>query len=893
MYAIDAHSLIFQVFHAIRSELTSPAGEPVAAVHGFARDILSIIEKKKPDYLLCAFDLPGATFRHEIYEDYKADRGEMPDELRVQLPVIRQMLQSLGIPVLEYENHEADDVLATVARICDQSGAECYVVTGDKDCRQLITDHVKIYNIRKDAVFDRAALAAEWGIRPEQVVDFQALVGDPTDNVPGVPLIGPKFAQQLLAQYGTLEEVLDHADQVSGARRQQNLRQGRTVALLSRQLVRLVDNLPLPIDWSAARLNLTDAPAAVQLFRQLGFSGLTERLVALAGLTPAKEWEADYHCVRTKTQLARLVRQLGRQRQIAIDVETTSRYPRWAQLVGYAVSCQAGEAYYVPVRAPQGEKILSADQVAEALRPILENPDIEKVGQNLKYDMIVLRGAGVHLAGVAFDTMLASYLIEAGQRNHNLDALSRRYLDGHETIKITELIGSGRQQKQMDAVPLDQITDYAAEDADVPLRLRPLLDQRLEQLGLERLNRELEVPLISVLADMEYTGIKVDPERLAELSRSYQQQLDALEKEIYKLAGRPFNIASPKQLAEVLFAEQGLPVLKKTKTGPSTDVEVLEQLAAEHPLPAKIIEYRQFAKLKNTYVDALPQLIHPHTGRVHASFHQVVAATGRLSSSDPNLQNIPVRALRGREIRSAFLPGEPDWHLLAADYSQIELRVLAHYSQDEALCEAFARDEDIHTLVASQVYGVPLAEVTAPQRRGAKAVNFGVIYGQTPFGLAKSLNIAVEEAAEFIEAYFAKYCRVDEFLERVLNQCRQNGFVTTILGRRRNISGVREEIVGRQLNFAERTAINTVIQGSAADMIKQAMVNIHRRLTAEQRRSKMLLQIHDELVFEVVPEEREAVRQLVEEEMVSAVPLDVPLKVDIKIGANWAEVEEE
>ncbi|NIP85821.1 MAG: DNA polymerase I, partial [Planctomycetales bacterium] len=439
--------------------------------------------------------------------------------------------------------------------------------------------------------------------------------------------------------------------------------------------------------------------------------------------------------------------------------------------------------YYVPVRAPQGEKILSADQVAEALRPILENPDIEKVGQNLKYDMIVLRGAGVHLAGVAFDTMLASYLIEAGQRNHNLDALSRRYLDGHETIKITELIGSGRQQKQMDAVPLDQITDYAAEDADVPLRLRPLLDQRLEQLGLERLNRELEVPLISVLADMEYTGIKVDPERLAELSRSYQQQLDALEKEIYKLAGRPFNIASPKQLAEVLFAEQGLPVLKKTKTGPSTDVEVLEQLAAEHPLPAKIIEYRQFAKLKNTYVDALPQLIHPHTGRVHASFHQVVAATGRLSSSDPNLQNIPVRALRGREIRSAFLPGEPDWHLLAADYSQIELRVLAHYSQDEALCEAFARDEDIHTLVASQVYGVPLAEVTAPQRRGAKAVNFGVIYGQTPFGLAKSLNIEVEEAAEFIEAYFAKYCRVDEFLERVLNQCRQNGFVTTILGR--------------------------------------------------------------------------------------------------------------
>ncbi|NIL97007.1 MAG: DNA polymerase I, partial [Planctomycetales bacterium] len=869
VYVIDAHSLIFQVFHAI-GEMTSPDGEPVTAIYGFARDLLYLIEEKKPDFLLCAFDLPGSTFRHEIYQPYKADRGEMPDDLRVQFPVIREMLELLGVPVLQYENHEADDVLASVARICDQAGAQCFVVTGDKDCRQLITDNVKIYNIRKDQVFDRAALEKEWGIRPEQVVDFQALVGDATDNVPGVPLIGPKLAQQLLEKYGTLDEVLDHADEVSGAKRQENLRQGREIALLSRQLVRLVDDLPMTVDWSTARPSLDHAESAVALFRRLGFRGLTDRLVALAGLQMRDEWVADYQCVGGEEDLRRLAQQLSQQSQISVDVETTSVLPRFAELVGCSVAWEPGKAWYLPVRAPAGEKCLDTQEVLNALRPVLENPAIQKIGQNLKYDMIVLRAAGIRLAGVAFDSMLASYLIEAGQRNHNLDALALRYLQ-HETTKISELIGGGKQQKQMDQVPLDQITPYAAEDVDVPLRLRPILEERLIELGLDQLNRELEVPLISVLADMEYAGIKLDIEHLSRLSVQYQQQLDALEAEIYDLAGHPFNIASPKQLATVLFTEQGLPVLKKTKTGPSTDGEVLEQLAANHPLPAKIIEYRQFAKLKNTYVDALPALVHPQTGRIHATFHQVVTATGRLSSSDPNLQNIPVRAERGREIRAAFLPGPPDWQLLAADYSQIELRVLAHYSKDEALCEAFARDEDVHKMVASQVYGVPPSKVTVEMRRGAKAVNFGVIYGQTAFGLAKSLGIEVDEAAEFIDAYFAKYPRVEEFLRQVLADCRQAGYVTTILGRRRNISGVREEVIGRQLNFAERTAINTIIQGSAADMIKQAMVNIHRRLEKENRKSQMLLQIHDELVFEVPPQELDAMQQLVPAEMGSAV----------------------
>jgi DNA polymerase-1 len=890
VYVIDSHSLIFQVFHAI-DEMTSPKGEPVSAVYGFTRDILQLLENRKPDFLLCAFDRPGPTFRHELFEAYKADRAEMPEELSVQLPMIRDVLDTMGIPTLEYDKYEADDVLATVARVCEKAGANCYVVTGDKDCRQLITDRVKIYNVRKDHVYDRAALEDEWGIRPDQVVDFQALVGDAIDNVPGIPLIGPKIARQLLEQFDTLEKVLDHADEVPGKKRSENLRQGRETALLSRDLVRLVDDVPVSVDWAAARTGQIDPDRALSLFRGLGFRSLTDRMLALAGVEVEPEtWEADYRCVRTQDELAAMVDRMSEAAQISFDVETTHIMPRWAEPVGYALACRPGEAYYVPVRSPDGETCLDPDVVLSALRPLLEEPKIEKIGQNLKYDIIVLRSAGGKLAGVAFDTMLASYLLEAGERNHNLDDLSRRYLE-HETIKISSLIGSGKKQKRMDEVPLDEITPYAAEDADVPLRLRPILQSRLEGLDLVDLYRELELPLIDVLADMEFHGIKVDTDRLAELSGQYRQRLESLEEEIHQLAGREFNIASPKQLAEVLFGELGLPVVKRTKSGPSTDADVLEQLADQHPLPAKIVEYRQFSKLKNTYVDALPSMVHPETGRVHASFNQVVAATGRLSSSDPNLQNIPIRTDSGREIRSAFLPSQPDWSLLAADYSQIELRILAHYTGDEALTKAFQQDEDIHALVASQVFGVAQNDVTPEMRRRAKAVNFGVIYGQTPFGLAKGLNIEVEEAAEFIDAYFERYPRVDQFVRDVLEQCRKSGYVSTIFGRRRSIRGVRGDTTGRQRNFAERTAVNTVIQGSAADLIKRAMINVHRRLGNEARQSRMLLQIHDELVFEVPPDELDIMTDLVRDEMVTAVELKVPLRVDVKVGSNWAETE--
>ena len=890
VYVVDSHSLIYQVYHAL-PEMTSPRGEPVAAVYGFARDVLYLLEVKRPDYLFCAFDLPGKTFRHELFDQYKIHRPQMPDDLVPQIGSIRRLIGALGVPALGRESFEADDVMATLARSTDQLGGQCRLVTGDKDCRQLISDRVTIYNIRKDQVFDREALKAEWGITPEQVVDFQALVGDSVDNVPGVPLIGPKLARQLLEQYGTLEEVLEHAGEVSGAKRRQNLIEGRQQALLSRELVRLDQHVPVAIDWAAGRAGGIDRDRALELFHDFGFRSLAQKVDVLEGKPAPKkpESQAEYRLVDTPEALEAFLGQLFGQKCISLDTETTSVWPRWAEIVGLSFAWKDDEAWYLPVRAPAGERCLDPAKTLEALRPVLEDPAVEKVGQNLKYDMIVLRSAGIKLAGVAFDTMVASYLLDAGQRNHNLDDLARRYLD-HDTIKISELIGTGKNQKRMDEVPVGRVTDYAGEDALLPLRLRPILAEKLAQANLNRLSTELELPLIEVLVELEYNGIKIDVDRLAELSRRLAARIETLEKEIYELAGRRFNIASPKQLQEILFREHGLPVLKRTKTGPSTDAGVLEELAGMHPLPAKIIEYRQVAKLKGTYVDALPEMVHPKTGRVHASFNQVVAATGRLSSSDPNLQNIPVRTEDGREIRSAFVPGEEGWVLMAADYSQIELRVLAHFCGDERLSDAFARDEDIHARVAGQVYSVPLEEVTGEMRRKAKAVNFGVIYGQSPFGLARQLGIDKQEAAQFIDAYFEGYPGIVKFLTLVLAKCRESGYVSTILGRRRAIRGVRAD-PGRQRNLAERTAINTVIQGSAADLIKQAMITIHRRLRRERLPARMLLQIHDELVFEVPTEKLHHLARLVTEEMVGAERLDVPLKVDVKAGSNWADAK--
>jgi DNA polymerase-1 len=940
VYVVDSFALIFQVFHAY-PEMTGPRGEPVGAVLGFTRDMLGLLESRKPDYLFCAFDLSGPTFRTELFDQYKAHRTEMPADLRPQIGSIRRVLEAMEIPILASPGYEADDVLATVARLADERGGECFLVSGDKDCRQLITERVKIFNIRKNQVFDAAALAADWGVRPNQVVDFQALVGDSVDNVPGVPLIGPKLARDLLQKFDTLDNLLEHIDEVAGKKRQENLRTHRQQALLSRQLVRLDPQTPVRIDWPRGRPGQYDPARMAELFAEYGFHSLTSKMrgQAAAAEPAPKAIETVYETIDTPERLRWLVEQMSSQSSISLDTETTHIAPRWAELVGLSFSWADGQAYYIPVRGPAGSNVLDARSALSELRPVLENPAIRKIGQNLKYDLIVLRSAGIAVAGVAFDSMLASYLLDAGERNHNLDELAERYLH-HTTTKISELIGSGKNQKRMDEVPIAQITHYAAEDADIAWRLRAPLARRLAEAGLEKLFDTVEIPLVEVLTELEYNGMRVDPARLADLSGQYGAKLVALEQEIYALAGREFNIGSPKQLQEVLFEELKLPRLRRTKTGASTDADVLEELALKHKLPAKIIEYRQYSKLKNTYVDALPHLIHPATGRVHASFNQSVAATGRLSSSDPNLQNIPIRSREGREIRSAFRPGEEGWVLVAADYSQIELRVLAHLSGDATMRAAFDRDEDIHARVASQVYGVGLDAVTPEMRRVAKAVNFGVIYGQSPFGLSKMLGIDQTEAADFIRAYFAGYPGISRFLETILADCCRDGYVSTILGRRRSIRGVRPPgtsaapsaepesaapsgsdgltdaelsaadaggewepidtvpplhqqtgISVPQRNLAERTAINTVIQGSAADLIKLAMINIHRRLRSEHWAARMLLQIHDELVFESPAGELERLVRMVRKEMSGVMQLSVPLKVDVKSGSNWADCE--
>lgn len=890
VYVVDSHSLIHQVFHAL-PEMTSPKGEAVQAVFGFLRDVFFLLEEKRPDYLWCAFDLPGKTFRHDLYPEYKIHRPAMDADLVPQFGLIRQAIAALGIPALGCPSYEADDVLATVARLTAERGGQCFLVTGDKDCRQLITDRVKVFNIRKNQVYDRDALQADWGVRPEQVVDFQALVGDASDGVPGVPLIGPKCAQQLLEKFGTLDEVLRHPEAAGGAKRQQNLKTFSQQARLSRQLVQLDGHVPVTLDWAAACTAAINWPALRPLVAELGFRSFVSKIDGMIQRAPAARTAAtvEYHLVNTPQLLADFLDQLRQQRLISIDTETTNIWPRWAQLVGISCAWNDREAWYLALRGPEGEPLLDPAATLAALRPILEDPQIKKIGQNLKYDMIVLRAAGVELAGLEFDTMVASYLLDAGQRNHNLDDLADRYLH-HETIKITELIGTGRNQKRMDEVPTAQVAAYAGEDAWVPIQLRPLLARRLAEDRLEMLFHEVELPLVEVLAELEYQGVKVDVPRLNELSRRYGQRMEELEAEIYQLAGRPLNLASPKQLQTVLFTELKLPVQKKTKTGPSTDAEVLEELAPLHPLPAKLLQHRQYAKLKSTYGDALPQMVCPATGRVHTAFNQVVAATGRLSSSDPNLQNIPVRTEEGREIRSAFVPGDEGAVLLAADYSQIELRVLAHFSGDQRLCQAFADDEDIHTMVAGYVNGIPLDQVTGDMRRQAKAVNFGIIYGQSPFGLAKQLGVEQAEAARFIDAYFEGYPGVEKFLQQILAECRGSGYVSTILGRRRAIDGVRDA-TGRQRNLAERTAINTVVQGSAADLIKLAMIAIHRRLRREEFPARMVLQIHDELIFEVPSRQVDALAELVKQEMVGAYALRVPLKVDVKVGPNWADAK--
>ena len=741
-------------------------------------------------------------------------------------------------------------------------------------------------NIRKGEFLDTEGLLKDWGVRPDQVIDTLALTGDAVDNVPGVPGIGLKTAVGLLQQFETIEGIYANIARVSGAKRKENLLNHRDTLKQGRDLIRLETELPLALDWESLKSDGYDAKALRALCVECGFHRFLDEIVETEQVVETP-WEMDYRTVDTPAKLAEFVTALAQQPRYCLDTETTALDPLNAHLVGLSFAWEPGVAYYLPIRGPMGSTVLDEKATLDALRPSLTDPATEKVGQNLKYDMLVLQKHGIEIAGPVTDTMVLSYLLESGERNHSLDQLAQRLL-GHAMIPITALIGKGKGQLTMDRVEIAKVAEYAGEDADATWRVEEILTPRVREENLWDLYATIERPLIPILARMETLGVKVDVGRLRVLSGEFAAKIKAIETAIYDLAGHPFQIGSLPQLRQVLFEELKLPSYKKTPGGePSTDSEVLENLASKHPIPKLLVEHRHFSKLKSTYLDALAEIADDE-GRVHASFNQVVTATGRLSSSDPNLQNIPIQSEDGGQIRQAFVAGFPGWSLVAADYSQIELRILAHYTQDPALVRAFRDDIDIHTAVAAKIFQVAEAEVNHNQRRVAKTVNFGVIYGIKPFGLASRLGISQLEAAAFIDAYFTEYAGVDGFMTQTLEEAKTRGYVATILGRRRAINGIKQTS-GRNMNLAERTAVNAVIQGSAADLIKRAMIEVDRRLRAERFEARMLLQIHDELVFEAPDAEIPALAKLVRETMIAAIKFDVPLKVDVAAGANWLD----
>ena len=903
LYILDGHSQMFRAYYAQFPDLTSPTGEPTKATHVFCAMLLKFIADRRPAYLAMAVDGPAAKLkRRQRYDQYKITRKPTPEDFHPQAVRIIQIVRAMGIPVLEAEGYEADDILATAAERFASRNLRVVLISRDKDLDQLIGPDVVLYDPMKDETLDAEALEAQKGYRPEQAVEIQTLTGDATDNIPGIQGVGPKTAVKLIQQYGTAEAVVEHADELT-PKLKENVLQGAATLPLTRELVTLDRRVPMGLDLAAMKFEGIDGEAVRPIFAELGLNRLMEQLDKLGvggdadvkvsasapadGQTTAADF--DYQCVDTPEALDSLVETLAGVDRLAVDTETTSTQPMRAELVGISLAWKPGRAAYVPVAGPLGARTLPVELVREKLAPILADANVRKVGQNIKYDMIVLAEADMPLAGPLFDTMVAAHVLDSTRMTYKLDALAAEFLH-HRCIPIEDLIGRGKNQITMNAVPTDVVAPYAAEDADVTLRLADVLAESLQaEEGLAELLDKLEMPLTPVLMQMERDGITVDPQVLKRMTGELSKLADVLRDRAIELAGRPFNVDSPKQLADVLFNEMSLPVLKTTKTGPSTNSTVLQELAIGHELPAVVLDYRKLTKLLGTYLKALGAYIHPRTGRIHTSFHQAGTATGRLSSSDPNLQNIPIRTDQGRKIRSAFV-APPGCVLLSADYSQVELRVLAHLCEDQTLIEAFQAGQDIHRAVAAEVFGVDQEDVTSEMRGRAKTVNFGIIYGQTAYGLSVSLRIPRKEAAEFIVRYKKRFPKIEEFLGRCVRAAKDKGYVETIFGRRRRILEIDARNPQRRA-AAERLAINSVVQGTAADLIKQAMVNIARRIEQEKRPSRMLLQIHDELVFELPADAVEPERAMIVEEMAGAIELTVPVKVDVGVGPNWMEAK--
>ena len=933
LFLLDGMALAYRAYFSfIARPLINSKGENTSAIYGFITALMKILDDEKPDHIAVVFDTKEPTFRHKLFAPYKATRQKMPEDMAAQMEKLKEVVRAFNTPLLELPGFEADDIIGTLARRAEKEGVMTMMVTGDKDFMQLISPMIKMYKPGKSGgdpeIVEEEGVMEKFGVTPDRVIDVLGLIGDKSDNVPGVPGVGEKTAIPLIQKYGSMEAVYEHAEEIPQKGLREKLIANRETAFLSKHLVTIDTAVPLDIDFHSLRATKRDTARLIRMFGNLEFKSLAARLrdsekfddtpgTPAAEPPPASPAAAEllpsdigtdvheYTCVTTAGALDELVGELMQSPLIVFDTETTSKDPLRADLVGISLCAGARRAWYVPVRweAREGSGnglfagghgrdvnttagALPRKTVLAKLAPMFASHDILKAGQNIKYDMLVLLNNGLEVNGIAFDTMVASYILRADGQ-HNLDALAKEYLN-YSMVPYDDLVGKGNQARHITEVPLESVAMYSAEDADMTYRIRELQIPRLREMNLLGLCEKIEFPLIPVLARMESEGIGLDVPCLEEMSKDLDRQIDNLITEIHRQAGGKFNINSTQQLGDVLFNTLKLPTVRKTKTGFSTDVGVLETLHGMHPIIGNLLDYRQLTKLKSTYVDALPSLIHPETGRVHTSFNQTVAATGRLSSSDPNLQNIPIRTEIGRSIRKAFIPRSPDSVLMSADYSQIELRVMAHMSGDESLGAAFRNDEDVHATTAAGVFGVPPDGVTPDMRRKAKEVNFGIMYGIGPFGLARRLEISQTEAREIIQRYFARFPKVKQYINDTIAGARREGYVATLTGRRRYLPDINSRNQNIRGN-AERQAINMPIQGTAADMIKIAMIRLDRSLREKRLKSRMLLQVHDELVFEVPRGEEKKMTVLVTEGMQDAMPLSVPVRVDVGTGKNWLE----
>ncbi len=905
LYLIDGSAIFYRAYFAfIRNPLINSKGENTSATYGFLYSIMKILKDEKPDYIAVVFDTKAPTFRHKMYSEYKSTRAKMPDDLVEQLPRIREAVEALNLVALEKEGFEADDIIGTYARLGEEKGMNVWIVSGDKDMFQLVSDHVKIHNpgnaTKPTVKLDAKGVEEKFGVLPEKVIDMLALMGDASDHVPGIPGIGPKTALNLLKEFGSFDNILESAEKIKAKGTRKKVEENKDKALLSRQLVTIDTNVSLSDSLESLKSEKPDFEKAKKLFLELEFKGLLDELAQQSGHLDLKLGEGDpvqqkaakdveYICVDTIPKLKEMLGEFENVKEIAVDTETTSLNTLEADLVGISFCAKPGRAFYLPIGHDDTKRNLPQQEASQLISELLTDKKIQKIGQNIKYDLEVFHRAGYDIDPISFDTMLASYVISPSGRRHGLDSLAFEYFN-YRMQPISDLIGKGAKQTTFNTVDVDTAVFYAAEDADYTYRLRGVLAPQIDELNLQNLYYNIELPLVKVLASLEEEGVKVDANYLGKMSLDMEGQLHKLTNDIYSEASQEFNINSTQQLAKILFEKLKLPTKSKTtkKTGYSTDVKVLEELAEIHALPKLILEYRQLTKLKSTYIDAIPKLINKETGRVHTSFNQTIAATGRLSSTEPNLQNIPIRTEIGRQIRKAFVPRDKNYELLVADYSQIELRILAHITNDKTLIAAFKNNEDIHSRTAAEVYGADINNVSPEMRRAAKTANFAIIYGVSAYGLSQQTELNLGESKDFIDTYLERYPGIKTYMDESIKFAREKGYVKTLLNRIRYLPEINSKNY-QMRQFAERIAINTPIQGTAADMIKIAMINIHNNMA--NLKSKMTLQVHDELVFDMYKKESEELQKIVRVGMEKALKLKVPIVADMGIGPSWLEAK--